>query len=44
MFQAMTAYKNHAVYNVDQRTWSLMRGVTASAVIAQQAVSLLGGK
>ena len=44
VFQAMTAYKDHAVYHVDQRAWSLMRGVTASAVIAQQAVSLLGGK
>jgi ferric citrate transport system substrate-binding protein len=44
VFQAMTAYKDHAVYHVDQRTWSLMRGVTASEVIAQQAVSLLGGK
>ena len=44
VFQAMTAYKDHAIYHVDQRAWSLMRGVTASAVIAQQAVSLLGGK
>jgi ABC-type Fe3+-citrate transport system substrate-binding protein len=44
VFQAMTASKDHAVYHVDQRTWSLMRGVTASEVIAQQAVSLLGGK
>lgn len=43
VFQATNAYKNHAVYHVDQRTWSLMRGVTASEVIAQQAVSLLGG-
>ena len=44
VFQAMAAYKDHAIYHVDQRAWSLMRGVTASAVIAQQAVSLLGGK
>ncbi len=44
VFRAMTASKDHAVYHVDQRTWSLMRGVTASEVIAQQAVGLLGGK
>lgn len=44
VFQAMNAYKDHAIYHVDQRTWSLMRGVTASEVIAQQAVGLLGGK
>ncbi len=43
VFQALTAYKDHSVYHVDQRTWSLMRGVTASQVIAQQAVTLLGG-
>ncbi|MDR3079416.1 MAG: ABC transporter substrate-binding protein [Streptomyces sp.] len=41
LWQAMAAPKSHNVYLVDQHAWSLMRGITASQVIGQQAVQFL---
>jgi ferric citrate transport system substrate-binding protein len=44
VFQSTTAARQHTVFLVGQKPWSLTRGVTGAEVIAEQAVGDLYGK
>lgn len=44
LFRSTSAGRSHAVHHVNQKAWSLTRGITGSEVIAQDAIHDLYGK